>query len=353
MDWYKWGYYEQGNGKALVRRYRRENGKVIWQTYPGHLYKGFNDDEIAALLRRLNAEKLAAAAVKRHYAVNHAYLNASSFDSFQDYLTSRRNNREDAAALAGIIQHYTLQYFVHEMKQPDPNTWKKFEIGFGKFLQASHISASYFQRVVQITNRFLKFLHNKWPNEVRLIRLDPVGSNVLKQQALLAPSRQKFVTDADFATMCSKLHKSVLPCVQIAYYFGLRRAEVLAITTDCLYVDALQLNAQVIQIGKLGPLKNREVRHVPYWFCSPSDAYKLIEAIKPMHPDTLGHLFADEMQRLGLSYQMHDLRRTFITRALRVHHYLDVKLAAGHSDLKTTNKYIQDDRALKREKFKP
>jgi hypothetical protein len=34
-------------------------------------------------------------------------------------------------------------------------------------------------------------------------------------------------------------------------------------------------------------------------------------------------------------------------------HLLDLGLAAGHSDLETTQQYIQDDRQLQRKQFKP
>ncbi len=72
-----------------------------------------------------------------------------------------------------------------------------------------------------------------------------------------------------------------------------------------------------------------------------------------MHPDTLSDKFEKASKEAGLSFQFHDLRRTFITNALRKYHFLDVRLAAGHSDLETTQKYIQDDRQIQRKKFKP
>jgi integrase len=124
---------------------------------------------------------------------------------------------------------------------------------------------------------------------------------------------------------------------------------------DDVFEDSLGVNRQLIKAcpRQTGPLKSRETRVVPHWFCTAAEAYSLISQVVVMHPDTFGHCFKAEMNRIGFNFQLHDLRRTFITNALRVHHYLDVKLAAGHSDIETTNNYIQDDRQLQRKQFRP
>ena len=79
----------------------------------------------------------------------------------------------------------------------------------------------------------------------------------------------------------------------------------------------------------------------------------LINQIELINPDTFSDIFKTEMRRLKLPFQLHDFRRTFITRSLRKYNYMDVRLAVGHTDLETTNKYIQDDRGLNRKLFKP
>jgi len=138
--------------------------------------------------------------------------------------------------------------------------------------------------------------------------------------------------------------------------FGLRCGEVLGLKLDDVYEDALNIERQLNKLEPIihySPLKNKEKRIVPYWYSTPDEVYSLIQALLPIHPDTLSKAFKSEMVRLKLPYQFHDIRRTWITNSLRQHHYRDVQLAAGHADLKTTQRYAQDDRALHRKKFKP
>jgi integrase len=72
-----------------------------------------------------------------------------------------------------------------------------------------------------------------------------------------------------------------------------------------------------------------------------------------MHPDTFYEKWCTYISSLNLSYDLHDLRRTFITKALRLHHPRDVQMAVGHVSLTTTMGYAQDDRDTSDEVFKP
>jgi len=72
-----------------------------------------------------------------------------------------------------------------------------------------------------------------------------------------------------------------------------------------------------------------------------------------MHPDTLWHLWQELMDKLCMQYGMHDLRRTFITNAPAAHKPLDVMLAAGHSNISTTMKYLVDHRQLEHDVWLP
>lgn len=55
-------------------------------------------------------------------------------------------------------------------------------------------------------------------------------------------------------------------------------------------------------------------------------------------------LWRDLMTALGYTYDFHDLRHSFITRAIREKNSRDVQLAAGHKHLMTTMGYAHDDR---------
>jgi integrase len=357
--WYKWGFYKQGDGTFIIRRYRLINGKKQWESYPRDKYRDFNTDEIQALLRRLNTSlEIAQQEALARYDFDHAFINSSTLNKFENYLKTKANSRGHIKTLMANLKDYTLKYYIHTLKLPDPNFWKKNESGFGHYLLNTKISSGYIKRIIQTTNRFIRFLHEMYPEEVRLYELDPISNNVLKNKALESPNktRKKFISDKDFEIICRDVDRKLLPAIKLAYFFGLRRAEVLGLNPDDVYEEFLNVERQLVKLNPTpyhDPVKSQEKRDVPFWFCSNEEAYNLINNIIVMHPDTLSREFDKEMKRLEYSYQFHDLRRTFITRALRKYHYLDVKLAAGHSDLETTNKYIQDDREMQRKKFKP
>lgn len=116
----------------------------------------------------------------------------------------------------------------------------------------------------------------------------------------------------------------------------------------------LSVERQYVGLDKNGkpmyaPLKNRTSRKVPHLFLEPSQAYEFIEMMQQhlMHPDTLSGNFTDLVSKLDIdSYIFHDLRRAFITNAIKKGvEPEDLRLAVGHSTIQTTYKfYVMDAR---------
>lgn len=357
-DWKKWSLSNNGIKGMLIRRYRTENGKRIWETYPSAKYKHLSQDDIEALLRRLNVRQVneQQAALER-YNFDHAYINQTVLKSFERYLETKANNAEYIRRLLSMLNEYPFHFFIRKLKITDPNLWKKKEELFGHYLLEKDLSSEHIQRIVQHTNRFLSFLHNKYPDEIKLTRLNSISNTVLKKRkGMQHVSREKYISPEDFAKICDKADRKILSQIKLAYYFGLRRSEVLGLTIDDIFEDSLSVERQLVKINpeiEYDLLKTFETRQVPYWNTTPDEVYDLISTAQPMHPDTLGYLFKREMTKLKLPFLFHDLRRTFITNALRKYHYRDVQLAAGHSQIKTTELYAQDDRKLQRKRFVP
>jgi integrase len=359
--WYPWALATHHGGLKLIRRYRLVNGKRVWQTLPYKQYKDLDDEQVGALLRRLNVSfELERKKTEERYNYDHAFINTATLAEFEAGLEMKATSREHIKKLMTTLHMYTLKYFIHTVSVPDPSYWKAHEVGFGKYLLEKKLSSDYIARIIQTANRLTEFLYNKWPNEVKLVRLEPISTKVLQARDLEAPNkaRSKWIDEETFIAICDKLNKRILPAFKLAYYFGARRAEVLALKLDDVLEEALNVERQLVKLDPIAcykPLKQfAERRAVPYWFTTPEEAYALVALMERMHPDTLGQIFAEDMLTLKLPFQFHDTRRSFITRAIRSgKNLLDVKLAAGHGDLKTTNKYVQDDRALTRKKFKP
>ncbi|MBL7672509.1 MAG: tyrosine-type recombinase/integrase [Bdellovibrionaceae bacterium] len=349
--WFKWTLTNFGPKGFVIRRYRKLNGKTVWQSYPKAKYATLDAAKAEGLVKQLNVRF----ALKAKQDFNHSFINKQTLADFELHLQTKINSQAHIKTLMSELDAYALEFFVRKSNCPDPSSWKRLEAQYGKFLLSKQLVGTYVKRIIQTTNRFIKFLHEKYPEEVRRCVLEPVAGRILKEQGISKKSRNKFVTDEHFKIICEKINDNLLPFVKLCYFYGLRRSEVLGLLTDDVFEDSLSIERQLVKMHpkQYGPLKSREQRVVPHWFCTPKEAYSLIAQSAVVHPDTLGHVFKAEMKRLGFAYQLHDLRRTFITRALRVHHYLDVKLAAGHSDIETTNKYIQDDRLLQRKQFRP
>jgi integrase len=354
--WYKW-YYDKSTN--VIRRYRFVNGKKKWEFYSAKKWKHLSEDERDALIKRLNVSfEVEKKKAEERYNYDHAFINVKTIEEFEQYIRTQAVDEEYIKAFMYSIHEYTLKYFVYSAKNPDPNQWKKDQIGFGKFLLAKEISASYIKRIIFNTNRLIEFLHNKWPDEVRLTVLSPVAELVLNEREKKSPNktRKKYIDELAFADMCEKIDKRLVPFIKMSYFFGLRVSEALGLRTEDVLEDCLFIQRQLVSITptiKTKPPKGGKLRDVPYWFCTPEEAYNLITQLPVAHSDTIKHLFALEMERLNLPFKTHDFRRSFITRACRIYSLRDAQLAAGHSDSRTTEDYSQDDRLFNRKKFVP
>lgn len=344
----------------MIRRYRLVNGKPKWETYPKKNWGHLNESEVAALISRLNAtHESKRRAAEERYNYDHAFINNNTLEAFEHFIKTSVSDRDHIKVLMYYVCNYALKYFVRTKQLADPSHWKRYESGFGKFLLSEPLGVSAVTRIIATTNRFINFLHESYPEEVRLIVLRPLTAEDIKALSKKSTNinRNKFITESDFKLICEKAAPDILPALKLSYYFGLRVSEVLGLTEDDVYTDCLRVERQLEAVRpfrKTGPLKGgAEPRDIPYWFTTPEETYELIKCLNLMHPKTLSHFVTAEMERLELPFKHHDFRRTFITRANRIYSRADVKLAAGHKDSRTTDRYIQDDRLLKKTKYKP
>lgn len=356
--WYKWSLTYRSDGSKRVRRYRKVNGKIVWESYPVEKYKDYSESEIQTLLIRLNATRIIEEQrAASRYDFDFSYINKKSIEGFENSIRNRTDSRDHIVNQMGALNNYTFKFFIRALRVPDPNHWLRYEDQFSAFLLKQNKSVSYMKMIVQVTNRFLKYLHRANPNEVGLTILDPLSKVKIRAiNAIESDEREKYISVNHLQRLVKAMDPIILPSVLISYHFGLRVSEVLGLEVDDVYQDCLDVKRQLTHIKpfrKTGPLKNRKTRSVEFWFATAEQVYEWIENLPQIHPDTLSDKFKAEMELLKLPFQFHDLRRTFITNALRKYNPRDVQLAVGHSDLRTTMKYAQDDRRLQRKKFKP
>lgn len=373
-NWTKW--YNLADG---IKRYKREDGKQVWERHPKSKYAHCKTDaELDKYVERLNHRyEVDLAKAKAAYDFRHRFISQDVLDEFEMLLRAEIPNKNVSKSAYTYLRSNCLHWFINKHGTPDPIDWKAHEKTWGLallsklegknadklqvFKQLVHPDTV--SKHVQILNRFLRFLHQKLPKDVPAIILEPITKaqmRLYKAEYKASGDRAgQLIKDADWQKIEREIDPTIKSFVQLGYYYGLRQSECLAINLDRLFEDSLEVEEQLVAHkdgkAKFGPLKNRLKRQVPHWFLSVQKAYGVISSIPMlMHPDTFGDRFRAEMERMNMGYGLHDLRRSFITRAFRSEkNPRDIMLAAGHSDLDTTMRYAQDDRALGRKKYVP
>jgi integrase len=171
----------------------------------------------------------------------------------------------------------------------------------------------------------------------------------------------------------------ISPYVQMCYFYGVRRSESMALTSENLKETHLLIERQAEKLKKhkdsyvTKVLKGRAKRKTPHWMIDVGDAYSILMLYKAkssrvFHPDTFTEKFSKAIteinlekkfednfgNRLIIGFTIHDLRRSFITNAFRRGiNPIDIQLAVGHKDLRTTLAYQTDDRSLDDRTYKP
>lgn len=333
----KWSLYKEGN-KWVVRRW--ENGKYLRLSVKRYSHIRHSETELDAFVHRLNAT-LCQEAVK----FKHAFIGPELLDEYKQLLLAQVPNEKNAICQFNYLQEYFLNFFIAKLDMADPRQWYAVhKTQWANFLLEQNLSASTLRKIIQEANRFMEFLADKRPGEVAAIRFKPLSRarlRALSATQKLKKEKDRYVDEKAWAKIEKNLPPEIKSAVSLCYYFGLRRSEALGLAAKDVRKDHLKVERQAPKIGERTALKGRKGRQVPYWYSSPKAAYELIQGLTPMSPDTLGDIWSE----LKTGFNLHDLRATFITRALKDGKVArDVQLAVGHESLATTMRYAQDHR---------
>lgn len=344
--------------------------------YPASKYQHLKSkEEIENLVIRLNGreswKKLRAIKAKL------AFLPTEVLEEFRILLENEIPTEKDARYHYRNLHRYFLKFFVDLCGLIDPNEWKTKQALWGlallRRLPADQKQFNIFEEemsyktikgLIHLANRFMVFIHEKNPQEIPLFKFTPISSAMLKdylaRQEMNGEEVGQFISDNDWKKIDKELPQDIGCFIRLGYYYGLRRGETLGLQVEDVRNGHLSIERQISKSNGNGecsfkPLKDRDFRKTPHWFLTKEKAYELVEegAAKRIHPDTLGVKFASLMRRLKMSYELHDLRRTFITKSLDEHKPREVMLAVSHSNIETTMKYLRDDRQSDDTVFKP
>lgn len=381
----------QDDGKVIpaIRRWVYfPDGSKKYERYPAQKYKHLRDKpkELKNFVIRLNGEDPNAVRVKRIVEFRHAYISTELLDSYFEFLKTQIPSEKHVNAEFSALQRYGLNFFIVKLKKPNPLEWHLSQDLWAKSLlnkisedsplkedlrllaPGELLSAKTLKGIVNGMNRFMGFLHQKRPGEVPPLQFKPVSRASYKElEARRSLAGQtivrSFIRDEHWKIIQEKITDDIKIWSLLAYHYGLRRSEVMALDLNSIRKDHLFITKQLISVPDphkpiYGPLKGRMSRKVPHWFCKATSAYNMVTKLKTVdliHPGTLSHRWSELMSSLGYNYDFHDIRHTWITKAIRlptvVHR--DVQLAAGHVNIETTMAYLHDDRILSDEPFVP
>lgn len=400
-----------------LRYYTEENDleKKSSERHPKKKYKKLLDkySEDKVLLRqelekycnKLNYKEFGrgyeeAEALKKINA-NNPWITPQIRTAFHKYLSQTIPNKKDANYKFNLCERKFLKFFLDLEKIPDPDKWKTKEHLWGLAIlnkidsvrlriwpdQKFRPSIKTIKSIIQTANQFIKFLSKTYPDEFSHLQpLYPLSRAQMRDYEgdldffNLGIDKGKYMPREDFDKVIELLQDGdfiknylkgydISPFVSLAYKFGLRRSESLGLTPKDVRRAYLSVERQLKGINSFGQphmtkTKGKFKRKTPFWFSSPEEAHSLISKIggnqcKLLHPDTLGQKFKIAVNFLIKNgsiekrYIIKDCRSTFITEALRAYSPVDVQLASGHKDLRTTMGYQQDDRNLDDEIFSP
>jgi integrase len=397
-EWYLAEETEKHTGSrvwTIRRMLTTELGKRSQIRLPLKVYRTISQDEskLKDLVIRLNNQIPEEQRTRKVVEIKHAFISEALLEKYFSYLKSQIPNQDNARKAYTYSRRYFLEFFITKMDMANPAQWHRnqtiwahalmnqFPKGEYSSAEAERIRlwekgrtpvASTLREIVNNANRFMRWLHQERRGENELFEFEPISKAALKtmeaRRSLTGLVKRKwFIKDDDWDLIVKKASSDILPAIWLGYHFGLRRAETMGFELTDVKRGFLLVERQLDglpspDLPEFDILKGKKQRKVPYCFFAKGDdgplqAYKWIQKmqVNRMHPDTLSKRWDELMEKLEMPYELHDLRRTWITRCFRLPGMMptDIQLAAGHTNIETTMRYKLDDRSLDEENFVP
>lgn len=374
---------KKGEKLLKIKRYRTvvEDSvkKTKWERCKQDYDPRASREDLERIVRQLNLRYDSdLKRAKEAYEWRHTFITEKIMEKYKTYLKAN----VDSKGFRDTLYFYArknLNWFIEKCRQPDPLEWKGLQTrwSLALFCDLEGIDADKFRmweepvapdtisKQMQATNRFLEWLHDEDPKTFPAVRLKAYSRSKMRAYRLRWKTKSvgKYIPDHHMKIILENIDSKIRPYVWRQKTYGLRLQEAMACLPADIKNDYLRIHQQLVAVTDGKPhydiLKDREERKVPHWYATKKETYQnFTETNWLMHPDTYSHKFAEEMERISkekskllkgekLDYATHDLRRTFITNAFRDSKVPDeIRLAVGHSDIRTTMKYAKDHREL-------
>jgi hypothetical protein len=386
-EWSRWYLVPEKDKKKnpllKIKRYRTitENGvkKTKWERCKEDYDPKASRQDLERLIRQLNlrhGSELKRA--KEAYEWRHAFITDKIMEDYKTFLKANVDSKTFRDTLY-FYARKNLNWFIEKCREPDPLEWKGLQTrwSLALFCDLEGLDADKYRmwdepvapdtisKQMQGTNRLLEWLHDENPKVFPSVRLKAYSKSKMRAYRMRWKTKGvgKYIPDHHMQIILENIDPKIRPYVWRQNTFGLRLQEAMACQPADIKNDFLRVHQQLVSVTDGKPqydiLKDREERKVPHWFANKKETYQNFTQVNwLMHPDTYSHKFSEEMARISeekskvlkgekLDYATHDLRRTFITNSFREGKVPDeIRLAAGHSDIRTTMKYARDHREL-------
>jgi integrase len=389
-------------GIGISRWYRdATTGKQKRQRLPTkyirELVKG--DEDARNLVLRLNGKDPKEEAARLRYQERVAWISPELLRAYESKVRNNYTSEKDFSTVMNYLHRYVLDFFVNRLNEPDVRMWKARQDLWGTYLLNKDVaeddphrilepgklfSKKVLKYIINEANRFLRFVHNQMPLEVPYIKLEPLDKMALVNadaKRIQVNGRKHpgvYIPPAKLTKIMKHLKEIAeaqpwAKAALIAYYYGLRTAETVALETQNIKSGYLLVESQFVSwefdeegeedmqaVKHTRSVKDREQRKVPHWISKPKETYELVTSINKARftaewasdqfTELTRELFKDE----GIIYHLKDLRKTWVTNMLKKQNHEQVRLAAGHSDIKTTlGHYVEDGREMDDEIYLP
>lgn len=351
----RWGLYKDKNVWVIRRGSER---------LPAKDYQHIRNDEqrLRAYVKTLNAPSRAVEAVE----FKHAYISPQCLEDYYNWLMLQIPNQFNARCEYNFLRTHFLNFFVGRLDLHRPEEWlRESETKWATYLTSDEVAPSPKTKrvIVQASNRFVEWMHRRYPEFMPKMYFEPLTKAMWKK--LKADwefnedhVKRTFIKEEDWKVICRNMVDYLKPFVMLSYHYGLRRSEALGLREDDVKPKHLSIERQLVSSvpPKYAPLKGRESRKCPHWFASPDEAYDWVVGmteVKLLTPKAFSNEWRIFMDSLGMTYDLHDLRHSFITKAVGKYPSKEVMHAVGHKNIETTMRYTHDDRGFEDTPYKP
>jgi len=333
--------------------------------------------EFEKLCLILNEKLLKEKENKETWNIDCDFINGNISEKYKKWLSEYCANKQSNKTTVGHLNKYFIEYYLRLNDIKDFTEWRRNE-NQREFLQwviDQGKSLSTINAIRSSANSFLKFLSEKSNGEIdyRDIRLT-LPSLTPKKMAQIEQNRKsrmagkdveraegQYINQDDFKIILKNCKNYLKPLIYISYYYGLRASESQAVLRKNYKEGYFLIEEQLENIENNRLLKGvlkRKVLHFKLKRGVKLNTYHYLKDIKNnrVHPSTMSKDFSEHMKELGMNFNFHDLRGTWITNLfLQGEVPVVIQMAAGHKNIKVTMGYLRDPlKKVKEDKqFKP